>query len=271
MSVTEQIDALYSMAINPIQYLVTPRIVASLISMPMLTAIFDVVGIFGAYVVGVGILGVSSGSFFSGMEISVVFHDVCSGIFKSVCFGLIITWICCYKGFHAPPMATGVGQATTESVVLCFCLISGLGLLSVTSIMSVAHDTVVDLHKSFGRQKVLKGVNLEFATGKITTIVGTSGCGKTVLLKHLNALTPARPREVSSSTAIDITKLGQNELYQMRQKFGVLFQGAALLDSMTVFDNVGFPLREKTKLSEARVEKKVERPAGTGRLGRDGL
>ncbi|HEX9787955.1 MAG TPA: MlaE family lipid ABC transporter permease subunit [Candidatus Binatia bacterium] len=123
MKVTEQIDALYSMAVNPIQYLVSPRIIAGLISMPLLTAIFDVVAIYGAYVVGVQLLGVSSGSYFSGMELSVVFKDVLSGFLKSVSFGLIITWICCYKGFNAPPMATGVGQATTESVVLCFVMI----------------------------------------------------------------------------------------------------------------------------------------------------
>src|SRR5437016_13031175 len=83
MKVTEQIDALYSMAINPVQYLVSPRIIAGLISMPLLTAIFDVVGIYGAYLVGVGLLGVSSGSYFAGMESSVVFHDVWSGLLKS--------------------------------------------------------------------------------------------------------------------------------------------------------------------------------------------
>lgn len=123
MKVTEQIDALYSMAVSPIQYLVSPRIIAGLISMPLLTAIFDVVAIYGAYVVGVQLLGVSSGSYFAGMELSVVFKDVLSGFLKSVSFGLIITWICCYKGFNALPMATGVGQATTESVVLCFVMI----------------------------------------------------------------------------------------------------------------------------------------------------
>jgi phospholipid/cholesterol/gamma-HCH transport system permease protein len=123
MKVTEQIDALYSMAVNPIQYLVSPRIIAGLIAMPLLTAIFDVVGIYGAYLVGVGLLGVSSGSYFAGMEASVVFDDVWSGLLKSISFGLIITWVCCYKGFNAPPRATGVGQATTESVVLCFVLI----------------------------------------------------------------------------------------------------------------------------------------------------
>jgi len=123
MKVTEQIDALYSMAINPVQYLVSPRIVAGLISMPLLASIFIVVGIYGAYLIGVGLLGVSSGSYFAGMESSVVFHDVFSGLIKSLSFGLIITWVCCYKGFHAASSAIGVGQATTESVVMCFVLI----------------------------------------------------------------------------------------------------------------------------------------------------
>jgi phospholipid/cholesterol/gamma-HCH transport system permease protein len=123
MRATEQIDALYAMAINPVKYLVSPRIIASLIAMPLLTAIFDVVGIYGAYLIGVGLLGVSSGSYFSGMENSIIFHDVYSGFVKSLSFGLIITWVCCYKGFHAPPMATGVSRATTESVVLSFILV----------------------------------------------------------------------------------------------------------------------------------------------------
>ena len=116
---------------------------------------------------------------------------------------------------------------------------------------------VVDLHKSFRGQQVLKGVNLDFATGKITTIVGTSGCGKTVLLKHLNALLLPDRGEVLVD-GVDITKLGQKELYEIRGRFGVLFQGAALLDSMTIFDNVAFPLREKTDTTEPQIRKKVE-------------
>jgi phospholipid/cholesterol/gamma-HCH transport system ATP-binding protein len=116
---------------------------------------------------------------------------------------------------------------------------------------------VVDLHKKFGRQEVLKGIHLELATGKVTTIVGTSGCGKTVLLKHLNALLlPDRGSVLIDGT--DITKLEKEELYEMRGRFGVLFQGAALLDSMTVLDNVAFPLREKTEMNEGEIRKKVE-------------
>ena len=125
--------------------------------------------------------------------------------------------------------------------------------------------SVANLHKNFGNQKVLKGVNLEFASGKITTIVGTSGCGKTVLLKHLNALFLPDKGEVFVD-GVDITKLSKNELYQIRTKFGVLFQGAALLDSMTLFDNVAFPLREKTETTESDIKDKVE-----GRLEQVGL
>ena len=116
---------------------------------------------------------------------------------------------------------------------------------------------VVDLHKTFGGQAVLKGINLDLETGKVTTIIGGSGSGKTVLLKHLNALLlPDRGSVLVDEK--DITKLGERELNEVRQKFGVLFQGAALLDSMTLFDNVAFPLREKTKMSESEIRKRVE-------------
>ncbi|HLN87463.1 MAG TPA: ABC transporter ATP-binding protein [Candidatus Limnocylindrales bacterium] len=128
---------------------------------------------------------------------------------------------------------------------------------------------VVNLHKGFRGQQVLKGVNLDLASGKITTIVGSSGCGKTVLLRHLNAL--LRPDEGAVLIdGIDITKLPQKELYEMRSKFGVLFQGAALLDSMSVYDNVAFPLREKTQSTEADIKKKVQErleQVGLGAMG----
>jgi phospholipid/cholesterol/gamma-HCH transport system ATP-binding protein len=115
---------------------------------------------------------------------------------------------------------------------------------------------VVDLHKTFGRQEVLRGINVEFETGKITTIIGGSGSGKTVLLKHLNALLlPDRGGVLVDGR--DITKLGQSALNEVRQKFGMLFQSAALLDSMTIYDNVAFPLREKTKLNESDIEKRA--------------
>lgn len=127
---------------------------------------------------------------------------------------------------------------------------------------------VVDLYKGFGNQRVLKGVSMEFVKGKITTIIGTSGCGKTVLLKHLNALLlPDRGQVLVDG--VDITTLKQKELYEIRGRFGVLFQGAALLDSMNVSDNVAFPLREKTKMSESEIRKKVEERID--QVGLDGM
>ena len=126
---------------------------------------------------------------------------------------------------------------------------------------------VVDLHKAFRNQAVLKGINLDLETGKVTTIIGGSGSGKTVLLKHLNALLlPARGSVLVDGK--DITKLGERELNEVRQEFGVLFQGAALLDSMTIYDNVAFPLREKTKMTENQIrERAEERLAQVGLAG----
>ena len=123
MRVTEQIDALYAMALHPVKYLISPRILAGLIVMPLLVAIFDVTGIYGGYLIGVSLLGVSPGSYFSSMRQSVEMWDITTGVVKSLSFGFILTEVCCYKGFHAPPMAAGVSKATTESVVLSFVLV----------------------------------------------------------------------------------------------------------------------------------------------------
>lgn len=123
MRITEQIDALETMAINPLQYLVTPKVVASLLCVPLLVAIFDVVGIGGGYLVGVKLLGVSGGSYWSSIESAVEWKDVYGGILKSVSFGLIVSWVCCYKGFYTRMSAEGLGKATTQSVVLAAVLI----------------------------------------------------------------------------------------------------------------------------------------------------
>ncbi|HET8577099.1 MAG TPA: ATP-binding cassette domain-containing protein [Methylomirabilota bacterium] len=116
---------------------------------------------------------------------------------------------------------------------------------------------VENLHKRFGRQEVLCGVNLEVASGEIMAIIGRSGGGKTVLLKHLLGLLHAdKGRIIVDGT--DITHLRGAALEPVRRRFGVVFQGGALFDSMSVFDNVAFPLREKTRLSHAEIRERVE-------------
>ncbi len=117
MRITEQIDALEVMALNPMRYLVVPNVLAGTFVMPLLGAIFAVVGIYGGYLVGVLLLGVSSGTYFRGMVSAVDMSDITTGIYKALTFGFLIALICCYKGYHAGYGAEGVGQATTEAVV----------------------------------------------------------------------------------------------------------------------------------------------------------
>jgi phospholipid/cholesterol/gamma-HCH transport system permease protein len=123
MQATEQVDALTVMAINPVQYLVAPRVLAGVFSLPLLTALFDVIGIWGGYIIGVGLMGAPRGPFFNGIAENMTGHDIATGMIKALVFGLAVMWVCCYKGYFAARMATGVSRATTEAVVLSSVLI----------------------------------------------------------------------------------------------------------------------------------------------------
>lgn len=116
---------------------------------------------------------------------------------------------------------------------------------------------IKNLRKSFGKNKVLDGVNLTITDGETLVIIGRSGCGKSVLLKHIiGLLTPD-----SGEVLIDgknIVTMNEKELYTVRKKFGFLFQGAALFDSMTVGENVGLFLKENTNMAEDEIEKVIE-------------
>ena len=123
MRTNEQIDALELMGLNPLRYLVVPNMVAGLVAMPLLTAIFDTVALFGAYLVAVRLLGLNSGTYFGEMNAYLRQSDVAGGLYKSMSFGVLIAWICCYKGYHSRPGAEGVSEATTQAVVLSSVLI----------------------------------------------------------------------------------------------------------------------------------------------------
>src|SRR5262244_974835 len=111
---------------------------------------------------------------------------------------------------------------------------------------------VENLRKSFGRQAVLRGIDLEVPTGSITVIIGRSGGGKSVLLKHLLGLVrPDAGRVVVDG--VDVTDLRGRSLDQVRQRYGVVFQGGALFDSLTCAENVAFPLRERLGLPRAEI------------------
>jgi phospholipid/cholesterol/gamma-HCH transport system permease protein len=123
MRITEQIDALTVMALNPRRYLVVPALVAGVIAFPLMTSIFDGVGILGGYLVGVGLMGLSPGTYFGQMETFVGWSDISMGLWKAVSFGIIVPWVCTYKGFHCGHGAAGVARATTQAVVLSSVLI----------------------------------------------------------------------------------------------------------------------------------------------------
>lgn len=117
---------------------------------------------------------------------------------------------------------------------------------------------IIDLHKSFNGQKVLDGVNLKIADKDVIIVMGTSGCGKSVLIKHIIGLLMPDKGSILID-GVDITTLDTKELDKIRERLGVLFQGGALFDSLTVYGNVAFPLREKTKLSKMEIRDRVIR------------
>jgi phospholipid/cholesterol/gamma-HCH transport system permease protein len=123
MRISEQIDAIELMGLNPQRYLVVPKLLAGLITLPLLTAIFDVVGIFGGYVVGGKLLGLGRGTYFGEMANYIDMQDILEGIYKSLTFGVLITWVCSYKGYHSGFGAEGVSKATTQAVVLSSVLV----------------------------------------------------------------------------------------------------------------------------------------------------
>jgi len=115
---------------------------------------------------------------------------------------------------------------------------------------------IKNVHKSFGDNKVLRGVDLEIAEGETITIIGGSGCGKSVLLKHIVGLLKPEAGEIEVDGQ-EITRLGMEELAEIQKKFGMLFQGAALFDSLTVGENIAFGLRMLTDLEEREIKKRV--------------
>jgi phospholipid/cholesterol/gamma-HCH transport system permease protein len=132
MKATEQLSGMEMMAVDPIHRVIAPRFLAGLIAMPLLAAIFSAVGVFGAYFVGVGLLGVDEGSYWSQMQAKVDFYDdVMNGVIKSLVFGWVVTWIAVFEGYDAVPTSEGVSRATTRTVVY-----SALGVLGFDFVLT---------------------------------------------------------------------------------------------------------------------------------------
>jgi phospholipid/cholesterol/gamma-HCH transport system permease protein len=135
MKATEQLSGMEMMAVDPIKRVLTPRFLAGFLSMPLLAAIFSAVGVIGGYFVGVGLLGVDEGAYWSQMQAKVDLHDdIYNGIIKSLVFGVVVTWIAIFEGNDAVPTSEGVSRATTRTVVHSSLAVLGLDFI-LTALM----------------------------------------------------------------------------------------------------------------------------------------
>lgn len=135
MKAGEQLSAMEMMAVNPLQRVLAPRFWAGVIAMPVLAAIFSAVGILGGYIVGVRLIGVDEGAFWSQMQAGVdVWNDIMNGVIKSIVFGFAVTFVALYQGYQAQPTPEGVARATTRTVVIASLSVLGLDFL-LTALM----------------------------------------------------------------------------------------------------------------------------------------
>jgi len=135
MKATEQLSGMEMMAVDPIHRVITPRFLAGFLSMPLLALIFAAVGIYGGYFVGVGLLGVDEGAYWSQMQAKVDFYDdILNGVIKSLVFGWVVTWIAVFEGYDTLPTSEGVGRATTRTVVYSAFAVLGLDFV-LTALM----------------------------------------------------------------------------------------------------------------------------------------
>lgn len=143
MRVTEQIDALRSMAVNPLQYLVAPRFLAGMLMLPLLTVFSCIMGVIGGYAIAVDYYGLPSNSYLDPLPLHITGFDFFSGLLKAFIFGVIIITISCYKGMTTKGGAQGVGRSTTNSVVICYSIIL-IGNFLITVILNNSYARIMD-------------------------------------------------------------------------------------------------------------------------------
>jgi phospholipid/cholesterol/gamma-HCH transport system permease protein len=135
MKATEQLSALEMMAVDPVRRILTPRFLGGFLAMPLLAAMFSALGVLGGWFVGVGLLGVDDGAFWSQTQAKLDFReDVVNGVIKSLVFGFVVTWIALFQGYDATPTSAGVSRATTRSVVHSALAVLGLDFI-LTALM----------------------------------------------------------------------------------------------------------------------------------------
>ncbi len=267
MRVTEQIDALTTLSTDPFKYLVWPRLLAGLLMLPFLVLVADIIGVFGGYIVGIYKLGFSPYDYINRTFEFLETQDVVSGPRQG-------------RGVRLPGRADGLlpglplgrrragrGRGDHQG--------RGLGLdpdpdrqlrrdgdllqpMSTPPEPGIAEPKIRirGLHKSFGAKRVLDGVDLDVGKAESVVVIGGSGTGKSVLLKCiLGILQPdAGTIEIDGE---EVTRLSRRAREEVMHKFGMLFQGAALFDSLPVWENVGFGLLQVKRLPRAEARAKA--------------
>ena len=197
MKATEQLSAMEMMAVDPIARVVAPRFWGGVISMPLLAALFSALGIFGGYLVGVQLIGVDAGAFWSQMQAAVdLRNDVLNGVIKSVVFGIAVTWIAVFEGYDAVPTAEGVSRATTRTVVT-----SSLAILALDFVLTALMFT--------GGKHCMNRATIDLWVG-IFVVIGIGGA----------AVSRAQGRAISPRFAAGQTYSVQAQLRQHRRPEG---------------------------------------------------
>lgn len=144
MKVTEQIDAMESMAVNPKRYLIAPRFIAGFFMIPLLTMFSIILGILGGYFISSSLFGMSAANYFDPMPIHISSFDIITGIVKSFFFGILLVTICCFKGMKTKGGAAGVGKATTSSVVISYVAILVSDFIITVALNSIHNEMIMD-------------------------------------------------------------------------------------------------------------------------------
>ncbi len=277
MRITEQVDALISLGADPNRYLVVPRTLASVLMLPCLTLYGDIIGIACAFVYSTVIMGVNRIIYLRNTLLYLEIWDVASGLIKAAVFGLLIAVIGCWQGLKTEGGGRGSragddqdrGHRQHHDPHRELFPEQGPALDDIRRYKTMIK--IVDLHKSFGKTPVLRGVDLEIEAGETMVVIGQSGSGKSVLLKHLMGILKPDKGKIMID-GLEITRLGEEGLQRISRKFGMLFQSAALFDSLTVGENVSFGLERYTDYSPAEIGRIVaESLTEVGLEGIEGL
>ena len=249
MKVTQQIDALRALAVHPVDYLVVPRALAMLISMPLLVVECVSCGVLASYLVAVYVLNIEAVYFLNNMQKFTEASDIAMSLIKGFVFAHIIVFISCREGLNAKDGAVGVDAPRRNGRHLLVGHFDRKLLSDDVSqhpfprrpAMSEAEPLIAvrDLVQKIGRQEILRGFSLEIFPGETLVLLGKSGGGKSVFLRHIIGLMKPLSGQILFEGR-DISALDERQLAPVRRKIGMLFQDGALFDSLNVYDNVAF-------------------------------